>query len=399
MSISKIGKSLSESATLKMNAIAAALKAKGVPIIHLGGGEPTSKAPIDAIISAAAHLTSGEVRYAPADGIPELKKSIIKYTEEFYNHSVQPDNVIASSGAKQALMVALQAILDPGDEVVYPIPYWLSYPEMAKLCGAIPAPAPIKNGSFYPSLEDIEAKVDSKTRAIIINSPNNPTGAMFTEEFIAAVVNFCEKKDIYLIMDEIYHRLVFENKKPANCFKYAKDKSENSKLIVINGVSKQYAMTGFRIGWAIANKNLVKVMRNIQAHQTSGPSVILQKAAVGALNGDQSCIESLRLNLENNRNVLLKLLESFPGIKTHKPDGAFYCFADFSSFEKDSIKLATYLLEKAQVITVPGKTFGLDGFLRLSTCTTVKEITEGIDRIKTALLSYPTDEPKTGKAK
>ena len=198
-------------------------------------------------------------------------------------------------------MVALQAILDPQDEVVFPVPYWVSYPEMVKLCGAKPVPAPPEDGTFYPRIQDIEQRVSSYTKAVIINSPNNPSGVMYSAEFIKDIVEFCEKEDLYLIMDDIYHRLIFDGRKRINPYEYAKNKTETSKLIIVNGVSKQYAMTGFRIGWAVANKKLIEVMTNIQSHQTSGPSGLLQRAAVGAINGLQSSVESLRTTLENNR--------------------------------------------------------------------------------------------------
>ncbi|MGQ9642844.1 MAG: aminotransferase class I/II-fold pyridoxal phosphate-dependent enzyme, partial [Ignavibacterium sp.] len=228
-------------------------------------------------------------------------------------------------------------------------------------------------------------RVGSYTKAVIINSPNNPTGAMYSEEFIAEVVEFCEKKDLWLIMDDIYHRLIFDGRKPINCFKYAKKLDENSKIILINGVSKQYAMTGYRIGWAVGNKKVIEAMANIQGHQTSGPSVILQKAAVGALNGIQSGVESLRTTLENNRNVMISLLNSFEGVRVTKPDGTFYCFADFSAYEKDSNKLSEFLIDKVQVLTVPGKEFGLDEYLRLSCYNSIKDIQEEIKRMKWAL--------------
>ena len=385
MSLSQIAKTINASPTLKLNEKAAILRQKGDPVIHLGGGEPKSKAPMDALIAAAAHLNSGEVRYAPADGIPDLKKAIIRYTEEFYNRKVAPENVMASGGAKQAIMVALQAILNPQEEVIYPAPFWVSYPDMAKLCGAIGVPVLPEDGTFYPRIEDIEQRVGSYTKAVIINSPNNPTGAMYSKEFISDIVYYCEKKDLYLIMDDIYHRLIFDGKKPINCYEFAKKQGENSKLILINGVSKQYAMTGFRIGWAVANKKLIEAMTNIQGHQTSGPSVLLQKAAVGAINGIQSSVESLRLTLENNRDVMLAMLNSFEGVRVTKPDGTFYCFADFSNYEKKSNKLSDYLIDKVQVLTVPGAEFGLEGYLRLSYCGSIKDITDGIERMKWAL--------------
>lgn len=399
MSLSLIGKSVSVSATLKLNETAAILKQKGEPVIHLGGGEPKTKAPVEALMAVAGFVNSGEIRYTPADGIPALKKAIIRYTEEFYNRKVEPENVIASSGAKQSIMVALQAILNPQEEVIFPAPYWVSYPEMVKLIGGVPVPVLAEDGSFYPRLQDIEQRVTSYTKCIIINSPNNPTGAMYPEQFIAEIVEFCEKRGIWLIMDDIYHRLIFDGKKPLNCYNYAKDTSENSKLIVINGVSKQYAMTGFRIGWTIGNKRLIGAMTNIQAHQTSGPSAITQIAAVAAINGVQSSVESLRLTLENNRNIMMDRLNSFDGVKAYKPNGTFYCFADFSYYQKDSTKLSKFLLDKVRVLTMPGIEFGLDGFLRLSTCGTVREITEGIERIKWALDPNAPNELYIGERK
>ncbi|MBC8485395.1 MAG: pyridoxal phosphate-dependent aminotransferase [Bacteroidetes bacterium] len=392
MSLSEIAKSIKASPTLALNEKAAILREKGDPVIHLGGGEPKSKTPLDALIAAAGALNTGEIRYTPADGIPALKKAIIRYTEEYYNRKVEPENVMASGGAKQAIMIALQAVLNPQEEVIFPAPYWVSYPDMAKLCGAIGVPALPEDGSFYPRIQDIEQRIGDYTKAVLINSPDNPSGAMYSEGFIADIVELCEKRDLYLIMDDIYHRLIFDNRKPINCYNYAKDLSENSKLIVINGVSKQYAMTGFRIGWAVANKKLIETMTNIQGHQTSGPSVRLQKAAVGALNGIQSSVENLRVTLENNRNVMIDYLKSFEGVKVTKPDGTFYCFADFSVYEKDSTKLSNFLIDKVQVLTVPGVEFGVEGYLRLSYCGGIKDITEGIERMKWALdLNSPNE--------
>jgi aspartate aminotransferase len=379
--------------------MAAILRAKGEPVIHLGGGEPKSKAPLDALVAAAALLNSGEIRYTPADGIPALKQAIIRYTDEFYNHKVEPQNVMASGGAKQAIMCALQAILNPQEELIFPVPYWVSYPEMAKLCGAVPVRVLAEDGSFYPRLADIEARVGPYTKAVIINSPNNPSGAMYSEQFIADIVQFCEKRDLYLIMDDIYQRLIFDGRKPINCYNYAKNQTETSKLIVVNGVSKQYAMTGFRIGWAVANKKLIEVMTNIQSHQTSGPSALLQAAAVGALNGLQSTVESLRITLENNRNVLIDRLKSFDGVKVTKPDGTFYCFADFSHYDKDSTRLAKMLLNKVQVVTVPGVEFGMEGYLRISYCGTIKDVTEGVERMKWALDPNAPNELYIGNRK
>jgi len=399
MSLSQIARTIGESVTLKLNATAERMRAQGEAVIHLGGGEPKSRAPIEALVAAAGLLNTGEIRYAPADGTPAMKQAIIKYTDEFYGRPATPKNVMASGGAKQAIMVAMQAVLNPHDEVIYPVPYWVSYPDMCRLCGAVPVPVRAGDGSFYVRIQDIEKAATKATKCILINSPNNPSGAMYSEQFIADIVAFCEKRDIYLIMDDIYHRLVFDGRQPISSWKFVKDKSEKSKLIIVNGVSKQYAMTGFRIGWAVANQELILAMANIQSHQTSGPSALLQAAAVAAINGSQACVESLRVTLENNRDVLVSRLSSLDGVKVSKPDGTFYCFADFSAYDKDSTKLANMLLEKVQVVTVPGVEFGMEGYLRLSYCGEMKDMTEGIERIKWALDPSAPKELHVGNRK
>jgi aspartate aminotransferase len=385
MSLSQLARSISESPTLKLNETAALLREKGEPVIHLGGGEPKSKAPIDAVINCTSLLNTGEVRYTPPDGIAPLKKAIVRYTEEHYRKLVSADNVLVSGGAKQAIMVLLHAILDPKEEVIFPAPYWVSYPEMVKLAGGVPVVVTAEDGTFYPTVREIADAMGSYTKAIILNSPNNPSGAMYSREFVAEMVELCEKKSLYLIMDDIYNRLVFDGKTAPICYDYAKAPLEQSKLVVINGVSKTYAMTGFRIGWALANRELTEAMGNIQSQQTSGPSAPSQWAAVGALNGVQASVESLRMTLENHRNVMVERLEAIPGVKVSKPEGTFYCFPDFSAYMKDSQKLANFLLQKVRVVSVPGKEFGFEGHLRLSYCGTMKDITEGVERIQWAL--------------
>ncbi len=399
MSLSQLARNIKESVTLKLNETAALLREKGEPVIHLGGGEPKSKAPIDAVINCTSILHTGEIRYTPPDGIPALKKAIIRYTEERYKKIVTADNVIVSGGAKQAIMVLLHAILDPKDEVIFPAPYWVSYPEMVKLAGGCPVVVTPEDGSFHPTLREIADTVGSYTKAIIINSPNNPSGAMFSKDFIAEIVEFCEKKSLYLIMDDIYNRLVFEGKSAPVCYDYADAPLEQSKLVVINGVSKMYAMTGFRIGWAIGNKELVEAMATVQSQQTSGPAAPSQWAAVGALNGVQSSVENLRMTLENNRNVMIDRLRAIDGVQVTKPDGTFYCFPDFSAYMKDSQKLANFLLEKVRVVTVPGKEFGFEGHLRLSYCGTIRDITEGLERIQWALDPTSANELYLGDRK
>ena len=396
MSISQIAASVKESATLALNEKAAVLKAKGEPLIHLGGGEPKAKAPMDALLAAAAMLSSGEIRYTPSSGTPAMKAAVIRYTEDNYGRKVSPKHIIASSGAKQAIMVALRAILDPLDEVVFPAPYWVSYPEMVRLCGGVPVPAVPEDGSLIPSVEDVISRVGNNTKAILLNSPNNPSGLMYSRDFIREIVEFAEKEGIYLITDDIYHKLLFDGKRWTNPYEHAKDLGDTSKLIVINGVSKAYAMTGFRIGWAVANPKLIEVMSNIQSHETSGPAGLLQVGAVAAINGVQSSVENLRAQLENRKNILMQKLRAFDGVRVQEPDGTFYAFADFRAYEKDSLKLSTFILDKVQVVTVPGVAFGTEGHLRISYCGPEKDVIEGIERIKWALDPNSPNEIQIG---
>lgn len=399
MSISQIAGSIGESITLALNDKASVLRAKGEPLIHLGGGEPKAKAPVDSILAVAAALNSGEVRYTPTSGTPAMRAAIIRYMHEHYGRKVTPRNVIASSGAKQAIMVALRAILDPQDEVVFPAPYWVSYPEMVRLCGAVPVAVTPEDGTLVPTTEDILSHVGSQTKAILLNSPSNPSGLLIPRDVVRDVVEFCEKEGLYLICDDIYHRLLFDGKRWTNPYEFAKDLGDTSKLIVVNGVSKAYAMTGFRIGWAVANPRLIEVMGNIQSHETSGPAGLLQIGAVAAINGVQSGVENLRTQLQNRKSILMSKLAAFDGVKVTEPDGTFYAFVDFRAYEKSSLKLSNFLLDKVMVATVPGIGFGMDGYLRISYCGPEKDVIEGIERIKWALDPNSPNELQIGNRK
>lgn len=385
MSVSQLAREIKESPTLRLNEEARILRQKGEPVIHLGIGEPKNRAPIAAILGSAAKLHTGDVKYTPTDGLPSLKKAIIRYMEDHYDRLVAPENIIVSTGAKQCINNVLFTTVNPQDEVILLAPYWVSYPEMVKMVYGIPVIVTPEDGTFHPRLEDIERVVTSYTKAIIVNSPNNPSGVIYSEEFITEIVEFCERKDIYLILDDIYHTLVFDGQRAPIAYKYTDKDLENSKLIVVNGVSKVYGMTGFRIGWAVAPRKLVEVMTNIQSQTTSNASVISQAAAEGALTGVQSVIENLRLTMQNNRDVMMQELIAFNGIRVTKPSGTFYCLPDFRAYSNDSIELSRFLLEKALVVTVPGVAFGMEGHLRLSYAGSVNDITKGIERIKWAL--------------
>jgi aspartate aminotransferase len=399
MSISKLAREIAPSPTLSLNEEARILREKGEAVVHLGAGEPKNRAPISALLSSAAKLTTGDIKYTPTEGTTSLRKAIIKYTEENYDRVVAPENVLVSAGAKQSLYNLLFTLLNPQDEVIVLAPYWVSYPEMIKMVYGIPVIVTPEDGGFYPRMKEIEQAVSSYTKAIIVNSPNNPSGVMYPESFIAEIVEFCERKGIYLIMDDIYHKLVFDGKTHVSAYKFTKKDIENTKVIVINGISKLYGMTGFRIGWVVAPKQIVEVLANVQAQTVSCTSLILQAAAEGALTGIQSHVDTLRMTLENNRNVMMQELKSFNGVKTTKPDGTYYCLPDFRAYSNDSVALSKFLLKKALVVAVPGKEFGMEGHLRLSYATTIKDVMEGVARIKWALDPTSPNEIYIGERK
>jgi aspartate aminotransferase len=390
MSLSQVASSIPASPTIALNEEARLLREKGEPVIHLGIGEPKNKTPISAILSSAAKLSSGDVKYVPTDGTPSLKKAIVRYSEENYNRMVAPQNIIVSDGAKQSLFNILFSLCNPQDEVIVIAPYWVSYPEMIKMIGAVPIIVTPEDGSFIPSFNEIERVVSTYTKAIIVNSPNNPSGLLYPVDLISKIVDFCERKGIYMICDDIYHKLVFDGNVAYPACKYTQKDVENSNIILVNGVAKLYGMTGFRVGWAIAPKKLVAVMTNVQSQTTTCVSPVMQAAAEGALTGMQSIVESLRLSIQNNRDVLLQELKTFTDVHCIKPQGTFYALPDFKSYcrnsvAKNSVELSQFLLKKALVVTVPGKEFGMEGHLRLSYAGTVKEIMEGIERMKWAL--------------
>jgi len=385
VTVSHLARSIRESATLALNERAKQLADRGQPVIHLGGGEPKNKAPLSAIVSASARLTTGDVKYAPADGTPALKHAIVRYTEEHYGRLVAPENVIVSSGAKQSIYNALLALVDPQDEIVILAPYWVSYPEMVRMVHGQPVIVTPENGSFVPRLDEVEAALSSYTKAVIVNSPNNPTGAVYPPELVEGLVALCEERGVHLLMDDIYHRLVFDGARAEPAYAFTDRDVDESTVIVVNGVSKLYGMTGFRIGWTIAPRGLVEVLKNVQAQTTSCPAAVSMAAAEGALTGVQSGVESLRLGIQNLRDVMLQELRAFEGVRVEPPQGTFYCLPDFRAISEDSEELSRFLLDKALVVTVPGKEFGAEGHLRLSYCGSTKDVTEGVRRMRWAL--------------
>ncbi len=385
MKLSKIASDIAESPTLRLNEEARRLRELGEPVISLGIGEPKNKTPINAILSSAAKLTSGEVKYMPADGTPGLKKAIIRYTEETYDRLAAPEQVLVTNGAKQSLFNIFFGILNPQDEVIILAPYWVSYPEIVKMCSARPVIVRPEDGTFTPGFEEIEQAVTSYTKAIVVNTPNNPSGAIYPPELIEKIVDFCERKGIYMICDDIYQKLTFDGKEAFPAYQFTKRDIEDSYVVTVNGVAKIYGMTGFRVGWVVAPKALTRVMTNITVQTTSGVSTVSQAAAEGALNGMQSIVESLRQQIQNNRDVLLQEMKAFKNVRLIPPDGTFYALPDIRAISSSSVDVSQFLLKKALVVTVPGKEFGMEGHIRLSFSGSVKDITDGMERIRWAL--------------
>ena len=385
MKLGKFSYEIKPSPTLALNSKAAELKRAGKNVIHLGGGEPKWFAPEEAIKKAMELLETRVVRYTPVSGIPELKDAIVDYTLKYYGKKVQRENVIVSSGAKQALMVALLAILNQGDEVIFPAPFWVSYPDMVKLANGTPVPVIPSSPDLQITFDEIKNKVTDKTKAILINSPNNPSGVVYTNELIEKLATFCEEREIFLILDDIYRELIYDGLKSPNGFEFANSNINSSYVISVNGVSKQYAMTGFRIGWAVGAEEIISAMTRIQGHQTSCPSAVSQVAALGALQGGEKEAEELRQSLVKKRDILAEEIAKIEKARLIFPHATFYSFVDFSAYEKDSHKLAQFLIEKAEVVTIPGKDFGIDGHLRISFCGSEEELIEGISRINEAL--------------
>lgn len=382
MSISKLTQKISASPTLCLSEKAKILRSQGKPVINLGIGEPKNFAPQTAIDSVKDKLNDGLIKYGPVCGSPVLLEAICDYTDKNYDLSIDEKNIIVS---KHSLFNSLLSIIDPGDEVILFAPYWVSYPELVKLVGGKAIVVNPDKETLLPDISEIKKAITSKTKAILLNSPSNPSGMAISGELIKKIVELCDVHDIYLITDDIYQKFIFEGKSLSSIFDFMKKDVDESKVIIINGVSKLYGMTGFRIGWAIANRELIKAMVKIQGQTTSCPSVISQVAAAGALNGDQSVVDELRAHIEDNKKKVVEELLKIPNLKFQKPDGTFYIFPDFSYYNQNSSELAEFILEKAMVVTIPGSAFGMEGHLRISFAGSQEEVIEGIKRIRWAI--------------
>ena len=379
---------IEESMTLAITAKAKQLKANGVDIVSFGAGEPDFNTPKNIRDFAIARIEKGGNGYTEASGLLELKKAVCDKLLKDNQLTYHPKQIVVSSGAKHSLFNALQAVCNPGDEVIIPSPYWVSYYELAKMSDAEPVLVSSEASNFFKvTVEQLEAAVTEKTKVLMLNSPNNPTGAVYTEEELRAIGAFATKHDLYILSDEIYEKLVY-GEKHISIASLSQDLYDRT--IVVNGLSKAYAMTGWRIGYTASSETIANVMSNIQSHATSNPNTIAQYAGIEALNGDQTTIEEMRVAFEARKNFMVETIAKMPHVTCVEPKGAFYVMMNISHFNgktidgitiKGSLDFAAVLLEKANVAVIPGIAFGVDDYIRLSYATSMQNIEEGLRRI------------------
>ena len=390
--LSKLIDKINPSFTLQMTAKAAALRSQGVDVINFGVGEPDFNTPHHIIEAGQKAIESGYTKYTPGSGMLELKEAIKDKVHNMTGLSYDLSQIIVSNGGKQSLSVACQAIFDKGDKVIIFSPYWVSFPEFVKISGATPVLVDtLPNKQFEPDFDDLNHKIDPNIKGVIINSPSNPTGGVWSNDAIIKLLDISKEHNWVVISDETYEELVYDNKFTA----IDKLNHVGAEVLTVRSMSKTYAMTGWRIGYAIGHKSVVKAMSKIQGQTTSCPNAIGQKASIAALLGDQQPVLDMKKKFEERRQVMFDELNSLDGINCSMPGGAFYMFPDFSYYLKkktkngkilqDTFDLSDYILDTASVVTVAGDGFGAKGYLRFSFATSKEIIREGIKRIRKSL--------------
>ena len=382
---------IAESATLKVDAKAKALKAEGRPVIGFGAGEPDFPTPgyiVDAA-AAACHDPKNH-RYTPAGGLPELKKAIVAKTARDSGLVVEPAQVLVTNGGKQAIYEAFAAMLDPGDEVIVPAPYWTTYPEAIQLAGGVPVEVLADETQDYKvTVEQLEAARTERTKVLLFVSPSNPTGAVYTADEIRAIGAWVEEHELWVLTDEIYEHLVYDDIETGSLPVLCPDVADHT--VVVNGVAKTYAMTGWRVGWVIGPADIVKAATNLQSHATSNVANVSQRAAIAALEGDLSAVEEMKAAFDRRRKTIVSMLNEIDGVVCPTPGGAFYAYPSVKGLlgkEYDgrtittSAELAEYILDKVEVAVVPGEAFGSPGYLRLSYALGDDDLVEGVSRIQ-----------------
>jgi aspartate aminotransferase len=393
MSVSERIKGIKPSPTLAMNAKALSMRAAGVDVISFGVGEPDFETPKHIREEAFQAMEGGFTRYTAVAGIPELKQAIVEKFQRDNNLQYEPAEVMVSCGGKHVLYNLAQALLNPGDEVIIPAPYWVSYPPIAVLAGAKPVIVETQEEDDFRLRPDaLEAAITPKTKLLVLNSPSNPTGSVLNKADLESLAEVILRHKVMVVSDEIYEKLIFDG----TPFYSIAQVSEalKSRTFVVNGVSKTYAMTGWRIGYVAGPREVIAGMTKIQSQSTSNPNSIAQKASVAALRGPQACVQEMVQAFDERRRYLVDRLNAMPGIHCNMPKGAFYAFPNFSHYwgaqtegmsVEGSTQLCEYLLSEARVALVPGEAFGSDDFVRFSYATSLKTIEEGLDRIEKAL--------------
>src|SRR3954447_21483737 len=381
MDISSRAAQLSPSLTLAIDAKAKAMKAEGLDVCGFGAGEPDFDTPDHIKNAAIEALQAGFTKYTPSAGIPELRQAIAEKLQADNGLSYRSSQVIVSSGAKQACYNAILATCQPGDEVLIPAPYWVSYPDMVRLAGAEPVVVPTtERNSWKMRAEDFENAMTPRTKMLILNTPNNPTGAVYTRDELAAIVEVAAEEDIYILSDEIYEKLVYDDAQHVSVASISKEAYDLT--ITINGFSKAYAMTGWRLGYLAAPEQVAKAVDSIQSHSTSHPASFAQKGALAALKGDQQGLADMRDEFSMRRDYMYDRITKIPNITAVKPQGAFYILVNISQLGLSSQNFADRLLSKANVAVVPGAAFGDDRTVRLSYATSIDVIKKGLDRFQ-----------------
>lgn len=391
--LSKRGLAIEPSVTLAISAKATALKKAGEDIINFSVGEPDFNTPENIQKAGIEAITTGITKYTPASGTVALKEAVIKKFEIDNNLIYKLSEIIISNGGKHSLFNALMAILNPGDEVMFGIPYWVSYPELVNIAGGTPVMIKtLEENNFKFSSKELEAHRTDKTKAIIINSPSNPTGAVYNKKELEDIADWAVKNNIFVISDELYEKLIYDGEDHISIASLNDD--IKSLTILINGVSKAYAMTGWRIGYAAADEKIIKIMSNIQSHTTSNPSSISQYASVEALSGNQESLAVMKVEFNKRRKAMAELINSINGISCTIPKGAFYIMLNYSQLKGErvegveintSMDFANLLLDKCKVAVVPGVAFGDDDYVRLSYATSLENIISALGRVKDLL--------------
>lgn len=394
MKLSKRLDVIEPSMTLKVTQRAADLKAQGIDVISFGAGEPDFDTPVHIKEAAKKALDAGATKYTAVAGTPELRKAVAAWFSKDHGIDVSVPEVMVSAGAKQVIYQAFQALCDEGDEVILPAPYWVSYSEIAKLAGAVPVPVvSTAKDNFVVRVEDIAKAITPKTKMIVVVSPSNPTGAVYPEATLRGIADLVVKHNLWMLTDDIYRYLCYGDAKFVQPVTFGPE--VRKRTIIADGVSKAYAMTGWRIGFALAPKEVIEAMVTLQGQSTTNAAAVSQAAALAALTGPQDEVERMRLEFDKRRQYMVKTLNAIPGVKCTEPMGAFYAFPDVSSYNgkktpqgkviENDLDLCDYLITEGRVALVPGSAFYAPGFVRLSYATSQANIENGLVRLREAL--------------